>query len=268
MAHRIVFESKDKVPEELKSFVKEVSGEDGSTRYEVSVVPKAKIDEFRERNIELAKKLESLEGTHSVFSQVLEDYDGDVEKFMEAYRELVDLKQKVEDGKLEASGKLEEEVKKRTAQMQSRYERKIKELTENLNQLKRALEERDNKIKHMRLESEVQRIVSDPKLGINPMAFKAVMAEIQQVFKVTDDGKIIPYDEEGNIIWGSDGTEPMSLREWVEQELPNRAPYVFGNASGVGTNGSEKSKGPKISEEDLRKMSATELWQLAAKASG
>ena len=57
----IVFESLDKVPEGLREHAKEEEG-----KVKVNVVPKNKLDEFRETNIKLAQERDSLKSAFDI----------------------------------------------------------------------------------------------------------------------------------------------------------------------------------------------------------
>ena len=102
----ITYESEDSIPEGLKEFAKEVEG-----KFVVNVAPQAKLQEFRDNNIDLMKRNTTLEEDNGRYSKVFGDKS--VDEFQAEYTNLVDLAQQVEDGKLKKSDAVQREVENR-----------------------------------------------------------------------------------------------------------------------------------------------------------
>ena len=106
-------------------------------------------------------------------------------------------------------------------------------------------------------------LIADQSLGINPQAFKAVLAEASEIFHVEEDGRIVPKDPQtGEIIWDDSGTLPMSMKQWAKEKLPEIAPYVFTKNQGASTSGGTNSGLMHINPDELRKKSAAELYDM------
>jgi hypothetical protein len=51
-----------------------------------------------------------------------------------------------------------------------------------------------------------------------------------------DKGQPVPKNEKGEVIYGKDGTTPMSIDDWMTG-LKKTAPHLFRGSSGSGANG-------------------------------
>lgn len=176
------------------------------------VVAKDKLDEFRTNNIEVTKQLDKYKNDFK---------DVDPKK----YRELVKMEQ---DGKF--SGKTNEEIDKiiqeRVGNMRTEYEEKIDGLT------------KTNEVQASQLNVLlVDNVVRDAanKAGVTGPAVDDILLRAKSVFKL-QDGKPIPHDDKGNVVYGQDGTSPMSVVAWVTS-LKKSAPHLFPQSGGGGAPG-------------------------------
>jgi len=210
-------ESVESLPEEVKGlyvqdgekFVLDVEG----------VVPKQKLDEFRNNNVELMKKLEDFKGIDP-----------------KEYTSLKELKQKVDESKLVEAGKVDEAVQARVSTLKEEYETKLQERESRLTQAERQLES-------TLLSSQIQRLAV--KHGAEEGAMDDVMLRAQTVFRLID-GELTPLDSKGQVIYGRNGTDPMSGEEWMKG-LIKTAPHLFkasvgGGAKNNGGNGQNRAK--------------------------
>lgn len=181
------------------------------------VVAKEKLDEFRNNNISLAKKLEEFKDVDPV-----------------KYRDLV---------KMDASGKFKglspEEVDKvineRVTTMRTEFETNISNLT------------KDNEAKSAQLSLLlVDNVVRDAatKNNVTGPAIDDILLRAKTVFKLVD-GVPTPHDDKGAVIYGKDGTTPMSVQDWVTN-LKKSAPHLFPGSQGGGAQGSRSSGGPSM----------------------
>jgi hypothetical protein len=254
----IKYKDKDSIPEDFRSAVKK--NEDEGV-YEVNVVLKSQLDEFRNNNIELSKKTERYKALENEFNALLTGEVTDVNGLKKEVSDLRKIAQRVKDGELTESSAIEKEVENRTKNMNERYEQQLKVLKDQLNAQAEKLKEKDNVIRENRLKNELKAIINDQKLGINPMAENALAMEAQRAgFRVDDDGNIIAKKENGDTIWGDNGKDPMTLREWADGQLKETAPYLFLKSQGSGTGRYGETGEGVPSAEARKKMTTDELW--------
>lgn len=184
------------------------------------VVPKEKLDEFRNNNITLQQQLDKLK-------------DVDPAK----YRELIKISKQVEEGELIKAGKLDEVVALRVGEMKAALETQITEkdtlLQQTTSQLSILLI--DNQVKSAAL-----------TLGIHPTAVDDIVLRARGVFTV-DKGAPVPKDASGNVIYGKDGSTPMSIQDWA-QGLKKTAPHLFIGSVGSGAGGGRGNGSADISK--------------------
>ena len=116
----INFPSLAEVPEGLKEFAKD---EDGVIS--VNVAPTAKLDEFRNKNIELSK---SLEAAGPVLARVKEIAGDDLDAFTSDLNGLRDIARRVKDGELKTDDQIEAAVQDRLKVVRDGYEENAKSL--------------------------------------------------------------------------------------------------------------------------------------------
>ena len=188
--------------------------EDGSYVLMVEgAVGKDRLDEFRNSNIELTKRLDALK-------------DVDPAK----YQELLDLDRKAKEGELIKKGDVEGLVNLRVSTMKADYEGKLGDLTKNYETATRQLEVLtiDNVVRENAI-----------KLGVAPTAVDDVLLRAKTTFRV-ESGKPTAKDSSGNVIYGKDGQNPLSVGEWLGG-LKTDAPHLFQQSSG---SGSQNRHGP------------------------
>lgn len=176
------------------------------------VVNKDKLDEFRNNNIELTNKVKKFETDFK---------DVDPKK----YKELVKMEQ---DGRF--SGKTNEEIDKiiqeRVSNMRTELETQIAELT-------KVKDVQASQLSVLLVDNVVRDAAS--KNGVAGPATDDILLRAKSVFKLVD-GKPVPHDERGNVIYGTDGTSPMSVGAWVSS-LKKVAPHLFQQSTGSGAPG-------------------------------
>jgi len=201
-----VLDSLEGVPEALHSEYVEREG-----KYHLSVegmVPKSRVDEFRERNIAAGRELDELR----------ERYDGiDPEEA----RTLLDRARKERDRKLIDAGKVDELVTERIAPMKANFESQLTALTESNRSLTSQLE-------GVRIDGAIRDAAT--KAGARPEAIEDFLYRGRQIFRL-QDGQAVPMDGD-KIIYGKNGG-PMEITEWVTG-LTERAPHLFAASTGGG----------------------------------
>lgn len=183
--------------------------EDGKFRLNVEgAVPREKLDEFRNTNIDLMKRIDSFKGV-------------DVEK----YHTLLNLEKKLTDKELIEAGKVDEVVQARIKTMQTEHSAIVEGLTGQLSTANRQLES-------LLVDSAVR--VKALEAGVLPSAVDDVMLRAKTVFKIVE-GVATPQ-QDGKTIYGKDGINPMGVDEWIGQ-LVKTAPHLFGSTTGGGAQG-------------------------------
>jgi hypothetical protein len=172
------------------------------------VVSSDKLAEFRDNNISLSKKLE--------------EYDGvDPKK----YRDLVKMEA---DGKF--NGKTNEEIDQiiaeRVGTMRTEYETTI-------DKLNKAVGVQGDQLSLLLVDNVVRDAAN--KNGVTGPAVDDILLRAKSVFKLVD-GKPIPHDDRGNVIYGTDGTNPLSVVNWVGG-LKKTASHLFPQSQGSGAAG-------------------------------
>lgn len=197
----------EEVDEQFRSLYTE--GQDGAFYLSVDgAVDKTKLDEFRNTNIDLMKKLEKY---------------GDVDP--SKLQEMLENERKIQEKKLIDAGDIEGLVSQRVNTMKKEYDTKVNKLTEQLTTSNRQLETLliDNAVREQAA-----------KVGVVASAVDDVLLRAKTVFSV-QDGKPVAKDSDGKVIYGKDGTSTLAIGEWMGG-LKEQAPHLFGQSSGSGAN--------------------------------
>jgi hypothetical protein len=192
-------------PDIAKEYVR---GDDQKYRLDVpGVVPSAKLVEFRENNITLKRELEKFKGIDPA-----------------KYSDLAKLESMVADKSLLDAGKVEELVAGRIGTMKVEYEGQIEQYKGQISTSNRQLES-------LLIDSSV-RAAATPLEGPQalPSAVDDLLLRAKTVFRIVD-GVATPINEKGQVIYGANGTDPMSISEWMKG-LHKNAPHLFGANKG------------------------------------
>jgi len=189
--------------------------EGGKFRLNVEgAVPREKLDEFRQTNIDLLKKAEEFKGI-------------DPKK----YNTLLSLEKRVTDKELVDAGKIEEVVTSRIASMQQEHSTIVTDLGQKL-------EVSNKQLESLVIDSAVR--VKALEAGVLPTAVDDVMLRAKTTFKIVD-GKAVPHTD-GKPVYGKDGVNTMSVEEWITT-LSKQAPHLFGESVGGNAQGRRQNTG-------------------------
>jgi hypothetical protein len=175
------------------------------------MVSSTRLDEFRTNNIALKQQLEKFEGIDPV-----------------KYREMTEKDRKIAEKKLIDAGEIDKVVEQRVAAMKAEHEAAIKAVTT----------ERDaasTKLSSVLIDSAVKSAAI--AIGVVPTAVDDVVLRAKATFQMKN-GEAVPVDAKGNIIYGKDGTSPLSVDEWVKN-LKQTAGHLFQGFQGAGAPGSK-----------------------------
>lgn len=248
---KITFTDRSQVPEGL-----EVSEVDG--KFVIDVVNSAKLNEFRDNNIAIAKERDTLKKFYETVSPLVGE---DVDSFTSSLTELQATAQQVKDGKLKASDQISTEVENRVKTMRDDLDRQLQAKAGEAKAANDKASEWEKKFKRTLIDQAVTQAAISPDNGVEPTAIPDLLYRAYSVFSVENDGKVIPKDGEA-IIYGSDGATPMTTTEWVKS-LQKSAPHMFKRSAGGGAEGGGNKGLGGMSAEEINKLSAAQKIALA-----
>lgn len=203
------------------------------------IVEKAKLDEFRNTNVALARE-------HDELKQRFEGIDP------EEVRKLAEEKHKLE---LLAQGHKPEELDRLVGE-------RIKGLKADWDkQLAAVTGERDAltaRLTAVQIDQGV--ITAATKRGLRPTAIPDITARARVVFKLVN-GAPRAFESDGSTVrYGRDGVTPMTLEEWVEAQVAD-APHLFESNAGGGAAGNGAG-GAAGSGRSVKNPFRKESWNL------
>lgn len=247
------FDTLEQIPEALRQFAK-AEGD----KVQINLVAQEKLDEFRETNITLVKERDAFAKQVEELVPIVGE---DPEAFKSALTELRATAQRVQDGQLTDSRKIEEEVIRRTEDMKKTLEEQIRAAQKEGSNWKTKAGEIESTYKRTLVNSAIKDAAIDPEAGVHPHAIPDILSRAQGVWRAQDDGRVLAY--QGDLqLYGADGGSPLTPKEWIGK-LKEEAPHFFKGTSGGGAGGSE-SRGPlgKTAQE-MKGMSAQDRLALA-----
>ena len=172
---------------------------------------KSKLDDFRANNVKLMKDMETL---NTKFEGI--DLDG--------YKDMVKQQQSLKDKKLIDAGKIDELLDERTKSMRELHNKELDKIQGINGTLNKQLETLviDNAVRD-----------SATKSGVVDTGIDDVLLRSQSVFSLKD-GKAVPHDADGNVIYGDGSNDPMTVQEWVKGQM-EVAPHLFKSSQGGGS---------------------------------
>lgn len=250
------FDSLDLVPDGLREHAKAVDG--GNGKVAVNVVPSVKIDEFRDNNIKLSKERDELRGQYEPLKAIVGD---DIEGFSKSLDELRQTQQRVKDGELKETRSIEEALHKRTEELRKDYDGRLQAEGKEKAAWRQKHDALDNQYKRSLISSAIKDAAMESDSGVEPKAIGDIVNVGLPVFRISDDGKVIPYQGDGPI-YGADGTSPMTPREWIAK-LKEDKPFFFKGSNGGGAGGDTTRKVHGVDKAQVGKMTASERLALA-----
>lgn len=195
------------IPEALRSAYKQRGDGAGYILdVEGGVVPKALHDEFRQKNIDLMKRLEG-------FGDVTPDSLKELRAQQEQLTAELAAARKGKDA----------EAEKRIEALQTGLKKQIDDATKERDAYKSRLET-------VLIDGEVAK--SAAAIGAHPTALDDISARVRSRFKIGDDNKPFAVDAQGNKVFGEDG-QPLGV-DGVVRQLTKQAPHLFKPSNGSG----------------------------------
>ena len=255
----INFNSIDEVPAELREYAKT---DEDTGKIGVNVVPNAKLVEFREKNIDLSKKLEAVAPT---LARVQEIAGEDLDAFVNDLNGLRDIAQRVKDGELKTDDQIEAAVQDRIKVIREGYDDNSKSLRRELTEAQNKAQTLTERLNRTRIDKDVTAAVIVPDSGVRPEALPDVLQRAYGIFKIEDD-QIVPKRGE-SVIYGADGASPMTVNEWLVK-LRDEAPHYFKGNNGGGAAGGKDEKINGFTAAQIAQMSPLQRLELANKTGG
>ncbi len=206
------YDNEADIPDALKAYYKK-DASDGKFYLQCDgIIPRAKLEEFRENNITLTNELNALK---------LQFKDVDPTK----YAELLKIETDLRSGKLKDGKTVEQIVEERVGTMRTENEKRIKEL-ETLNGTITA------DLSKLRINDQVVRIATEK--GLRETAVDDILGRAQLVFKM-ENGKVVAYGPDGKERYNKSG-KPFEIADFVE-EAQTTAVHLFKDSTGGGGGG-------------------------------
>jgi len=197
---------------------------------------KAKLDEFRANNIALTNQL----------AEQKKRFEGiDPEQV----RKLAEEKQRLEEAQQIKSGEVDKVVENRLKTAKTEWDKQFAAVTSERDSL-------NTRLTAIQIDQGVITVAT--KRGLRPTAIPDITARARTVFRLVD-GAPRAYEADGQTVRvGKDGITPMTLDEWVEQQVAD-APHLFeSNAGGGAASNGSGGVGNKSVKNPFRK----ETWNL------
>lgn len=263
-----LFEDEASIPEDLKEHVEKGTGE-YEGKFFVNVVANAKLKDFRDTNIAVRKDLEKSEATLKSLRGALglkDDQEIDVEEITAKLGELHEIAQKVADNKLQGTEAIEAEVTKRIEKMKEKFEEDKRGLSIAQGELKRRNEELERALDRKEIDAALVGVVGDEDIGVSQWAYKYIVQEAYSLFEVDRETKKLIPKRGGSVVYGEDGGEPMTVKEWVDGELRKSNPEFFKKSGGGGADGGGDKSTFGYSREAFDKLPPEKRLELANQA--
>jgi len=136
-----------------------------------------------------------------------------------------------EEMKLMSEGKLDAVVAKRVEAMKRDTEAQLAANAAKLSEYEQLVQARDEKLKTLMIDGQLKEAYVS--LDYEPAAMDDIIRLGRSVFIMGEDGKVVPRDEHGTVIYSKDGTTPLGAAEWLAR-LSEKKPYLKRPSSGGG----------------------------------
>jgi hypothetical protein len=243
MALKKIYENAEEIPAEAASMYSK-NEDTGHHHLSVEVegmVDKARLDDFRDNNIQLRKDVEaqqdlartSEESTQAMAAKMkeLENKFSGID--LEEWATLQAEKKAVADKELIEAGEVDTLVNRRVEEVASAKQREIDALTKTyesrISELNGDIKGFDSQLSEMLIDNEITKIAADA--GVRSSAMEDVLLRGRGVFRVKD-GKAIAFDTEGRNVYGDDAVTPLSINAWMGK-LTENAPHLFDSSTGA-----------------------------------
>lgn len=205
---KFIYDNETDIPEALKAYYKK--GDDGKfTLQAEGAVSRVKLEEFRDKNVQLLKAAEAFK-------------DIDPAEFVRLKAIETDL----ENGKLKGTA-IEKILETRVAEMTKKHTAELAKMTADLGTAKGELS---------RLKIGEAAVSSAMKLGLRAEAREDLITRVSNVFRLDEKGEPVAFDGD-KPRFGADGMA-LKIGDFVES-MVKAAPHLFDPSSGSGSQGNQ-----------------------------
>lgn len=201
----------------------------GMTAEQITALVDKSVQGLQAKNTELLGKLDKTNTKLKTYEQF-----GDTDK-LKSMMERIDND---EESKLLAEGKFDELLTRRTERMEASYQQQIEQLANANSDVNNKYSELSNRYQSSLLNSSIDQAASS--VGIVPEAMESARDIVRKTFKTNEAGEITPLDANGNVVYGSDGKNPVTIGEFVNG-LKSTHRFLFPQSQGSGATGSGNS---------------------------
>lgn len=167
------------------------------------MVPSTRLDEFRNNNTELKKKVEAF---------------GDLDPVK--CKEWAAKADELENFKAKGEDQIKTRVEQQTAKMKEDHDKQVQALTQRA-------ETAEQQLARVTIDRGI--VEAGAEYGLRQSAHDDVVNRARGVWKL-ENGTPVAYDEKGEKIYGKDG-QPIGMKEWTEG-LVKGAPHLFEESKG------------------------------------
>jgi hypothetical protein len=251
----IIFKTLEEIPEGLREHAESKDG-----AFVLDAVPGKKLKEFRDNNIAIVKERDTHKNENATWrSKVGED----PEKVVLELTELRGIKQKVEDGKLQGTDKIEAMVATRAKTIEDGYKTQIAERDQKLTVIQARNVDLALKWKRSVLRQEITAVALEGDSGANPAALTDILACAEGDFAIQDNGQLVRMNGEA-VVYGADGVTAQSPKEWLAGLLKSKT-YFQKPSTGGGASGGRGTGNFGLSDADFQKLPPAERMAIARK---
>lgn len=212
---------------------------------EVQKAIQAKLDAevagLKSKNSELLDKFKKV-------SEQVKAFDGlDIDKIKTLQKQM----EENEEMRLLAEGKTEEVVNRRIENMKRDFDAQLAAREQKLTEFQSVLKTKDEKLAELVIDGQIREAYVG--LDFEPAAMEDTLMVGRKTFIMDENGKAVPRDSHGNLIFGKDGKTPITAKEWLEN-LSETKKYLRRQSIGAGAQGGGRS----TRDVDTSKMTSTQ----------
>lgn len=209
-----VYDAKADIPTEYFGLFTEKDGKFYLDQVE-DMEPKARVDEFRNNNIELSRQLDDLKAKFKDIDPTLA-------------RELIAKKSDLDDQKIVKKEGVDALVEQKTRALKDAHQTKVTELEGTIGKLNKQLE---------RVTVEQAAVAECLKLGaLKPGAAEFIVNAALGTFRV-ENGETVAYDKDGQTKRYNKEAKPFNMQDFAKEALEKYDYLWVGNKGGGGSGG-------------------------------
>lgn len=165
-------------------------------------------------------------------------------------REALKMKQELEEKKLVEEGEVDKLVEKRLERFRQDSETQKKEIQQERDALK-------DELHKLKIKTAIQETANDGR-SVRSGAMDMVVNAFEKMFSIDEKGQVVAKDDNGNVIYGKDGTNPLSIKEHMESFAKDHE-YLFVPSNGGGGPGNDKGGGGNNTPNSYNNMETAKM---------